>query len=250
MGVNNYDDVPVVVDELNLILLIDNSYSMEGSRISQVNNAIPDIKRKLKQIADDNGVTIKVRIIAFSDEAVWKVGSVSDGVDIADLVWSDLGVVGGTSTNKAIRAANDVLHTKNLVSDPSDMRVLRPVVILITDGYCNPNDHADYVAAIDEMKKRLSGNSGKDKITRIAIGVEDFNRKELEEFASLARQKDSGSNKATEPLIFEVDKTDDLGHVIEWVVPTSIVGTINANEGGNDNPIEFPTDPDEDDDIL
>lgn len=246
----NYDDnINVTPDQLNLILLIDNSYSMVGSRIAQVNNAIPDIKRKLSKIAEDNGVVLTIRVIAFSDEAVWKVGAPEAGVNIDDLIWQDLDVVGGTSTNKAVREANKALHTKYLVANETNMRVLRPVVILITDGYCNPGDHADYLAAIDEMKHRLTKDPNKDKITRIAIGVEDFNRKELEEFASLAKAKDVGSREQLKPLIFEVDSTDELGSVIEWLVPTSIVNTINAGTE-DDAVVVFPVDPDDDDDIL
>ena len=247
---NNYDEqAQVTQDQLNLILLIDNSYSMEGSRMAQVNNAIPDIKKKLSKIAEDNGVNLMVRIIAFSDDAVWVAGSPEQGVKIEDLVWSDLGVVGGTSTNKAVREASKALHAKHLTSGQNNMRILRPVVILITDGYCNPSDFNDYLAAIGEMKQRLTNDPTKDKITRIAIGVEDYNRDQLEAFASLAKPKDVGSKEQPKPLVFEVDNTDDLGNVINWLVPTSIVNSIVAGTESEDLP-PFPVDPDDDDDIL
>ena len=96
-------------EELNLILLIDNSYSMNGKRISQVNQSIPVLKDNLIDIADQEDVDLKVRITAFSDKAVWKVGTVERGEDIGSVVWEELDVVGETATAAAIREANKAL---------------------------------------------------------------------------------------------------------------------------------------------
>lgn len=229
----------ITKEELNLILLLDNSYSMNGGRITQLNNAIPTLKNSLMKVADDECVDLKVRIIAFSDDAVWKVGSVEKGEDVASIVWKDLDVVGGTSTPKAIREANKSLRMQYMGA-----HALRPVVILVTDGYCNPGEHADYLKAIEEMKKRLAGNTGKEKVTRIAIGVEDYRRDELVEFASEGIISD-----VQQPLVFEIDKATDLGKVINWVTVTSMVSTITD---GDEEVVDLG-DPDwgeDDDDIL
>ncbi len=231
----------ITKEELNLILLLDNSYSMYNGRITQLNNAIPTLKNSLMKVADDECVDLKVRIIAFSDDAVWKVGSVEKGEDVASIVWKDLDVVGGTSTPKAIREAN-----KSLRKQYMGAHALRPVVILVTDGYCNPGEHADYLKAIEEMKKRLAGNTGKEKVTRIAIGVEDYRRDELVEFASEGIISD-----VQQPLVFEIDKATDLGKVINWVTVTSMVSSITD---GDEEVVDLG-DPDwgeddDDDDIL
>lgn len=231
----------ITKEELNLILLLDNSYSMCNGRITQLNNAIPTLKNSLMKVADDECVDLKVRIIAFSDDAVWKVGSVEKGEDVASIVWKDLDVVGGTSTPKAIREAN-----KSLRKQYMGAHALRPVVILVTDGYCNPGEHADYLKAIEEMKKRLAGNTGKEKVTRIAIGVEDYRRDELVEFAS-----EGIISGVQQPLVFEIDKATDLGKVINWVTVTSMVSSITD---GDEEVVDFG-DPDwgeddDDDDIL
>lgn len=234
------DSNGLIINTIHLILLIDNSYSMKGSRIAQVNNAIPQIKRKLRMIAESNDVCISVRVIAFSDEPVWVVGSAEQGVPIEDFVWKDLDVVGGTSTNLAVREAAKALHRKNLTT-AENAKILRPVVILITDGYCNPNDHNDYLLAIDELRHCLAGNSGKDKITRVAIGVANYKSSELEEFASLSQPSDSGADEKSKPLIFPVIDAEELGKVIEWVVPTSIVNSILSGEEQSPFPA-FPSD--------
>ena len=215
-------------ETLNLILLLDNSYSMKDARISQLNNAIPTLKNNLIQVAEENNVDIKLRIISFSDMPEWKVGTITEGEDIKSVVWTDLKENNDTFTDLAILEANKALKKEYLGS-----HALRPIVILITDGNCNLNRHDKYLRAIEEMKKSLSGNSGKDKVTRIAIGVEDYNIDELEEFASkgILNESDDESSQELEPLVFKIDKASDISKVINWVAETSLFSSINADEG-------------------
>ena len=237
MGVR---DGIITKDELNLALLLDNSYSMVNGRIAQLNSAIPTLKNSLIKVAKENNVDLKLRVIAFSDEAKWIVGNEKEGEDIEAVTWKDLAVVGGTATNKAIRAINKALSKKNLGA-----HALPPVVILVTDGNCNREDHDDYLKAIEELKKRLAGNTGKEKVTRIAIGVEGYNRAELEEFASVGRISD-----VEQPLIFDVDKATDLGKVINWVAVTSILSSITEEEDIIDlGDPDWGEDEDDEDDI-
>ena len=205
----------VVIDELNMIFLLDNSYSMSDGRITQLNNAIPLLKESLGKVAEAKKISLKLRIIAFSDEPIWKVGSVESGEEISSIIWQDLDVVNETYTATAIREANKALKV-----DYIGRRALRPVVILVTDGNCT-EDHSQYLKAIDEMKRKLAGNTGKEKVTRIAIGVADYNKKELEEFAS---EGIIGEEKR--PLVFEVDDTTKLSEVINWVALTSMMSSI------------------------
>lgn len=219
----------ITKEELNLILLIDNSYSMNGKRISQVNQSLPVLKDNLIDVANQENVDLKIRIIAFSDEAIWKVGTIERGEDINSVVWEELNVVGETATASAIREANKALKKAYLGS-----HALRPVVVLITDGYCT-EDHSEYLAAIKELKERLSGKSGKEKVMRVAIGVEGFKRDELVEFASEGFVMDE-----MQPLVFPVDEPEKLSKVINWVTVTSILSSITDD---GENPPVF--DPDE-----
>lgn len=206
----------VTKEVLNLFILLDNSYSMIGMRINQVNSAMETLKKSLMKIAEDNGVEIMIRVISFSDEAVWRIGTVVDGVDITQMEWHDIAVDNQTCTNKAIREVNKALNAKYI-----GKHALRPVVILITDGYCNKEDHDDYLLAIEEMKKKFSGNTAKEKVTRIGVGVMDHNEAELVEFAS--RGLVAGE---LVPLTFNIDKVTDIGKVIDWVTVTSILSSI------------------------
>lgn len=232
----------LVKEELNLILLLDNSYSMHyDGRMAQLNNAIPELKDELIKLAEDECVNVKLRVIAFSDEAVWKVGSAVQGEDINDVVWKELEVVGGTSTPKAIYEAAKALKKEYLGSHS-----LRPVVILVTDGYCNPGEHDEYLKAIDKLKKCLSGSTGKEKVTRMAIGVMDYNKDELIEFASEGIISD-----VKQPLVFEVAKATDLGKIINWTAVTSLYSSVNGDTNGDDEVVDLgdPDWGDDDDDI-
>lgn len=215
-------------EELNLILLIDNSYSMNGNRINQVNQSLPVLKDSLIEVANENDVDLRIRIIAFSDEAIWKVGTVERGIDINSVVWEELKVIGETATASAIREASKALKQAYLGS-----HALRPVVVLITDGFCT-EDHSEYLAAIKELKARLAGNSGKEKVMRVAIGVEGFRRDELVEFASEGFVMDE-----MQPLIFPVDEPEKLSKIINWVTVTSILASITDD---GDSPPVFDQD--------
>lgn len=167
---------------LNLIFLLDRSRSMQGAKIAQVNQAIPKIKKFLMDIAENDEVNIKLRILAFNAEPQWIVGTVEHGVDIEDLFWSDLTAENISSVSKAIREASKVLSMRYLCFG----RIFHPIVILITDG--NYSDEQDeYQNAVEEMKKKLVGTSCKEVVVRIALGVGDYNRQELEKFASKRR---------------------------------------------------------------
>ena len=230
----------ITKDELNLILALDNSYSMVNRRIAQLNSAIPALKNSLIELCKEHNVDLKVRIIAFSDDVEWLAGSTEHGEDIETITWKDLDVVSGTATNKAIRAIN-----KSLTKNHLGAHALPPVVILVTDGNCNRQDHADYVAAIGELKKRLAGSTGKEKVIRVAIGVDGYNRQELEEFASVGTIAD-----VEQPLIFDVDKSTDLGKVINWVTVTSIYSSITDDDDIIDlGDPDWGDDEDDDDDI-
>ncbi|MCQ2372697.1 MAG: VWA domain-containing protein [Phascolarctobacterium sp.] len=209
----------LTTENLNLIMLIDRSGSMEGERIDQVNQALAEMKRSLIQIADEENVSIKVRVITFSDNPEWIVGDTTAGVDVNDMQCPTIYADGWTKTDYAICEANNSLKKEYLGA-----HALRPVVILITDGGCT-NPHGDYLAAIEQMKRKLAGNTGKEKVTRIAIGVQDYNEQELVEFASIGLYHD-----IEQPLVFGVQNVNEIRKVINFVAVSSMYSSIMDNQ--------------------
>ena len=61
--------------KFNIILLVDTSRSMQGERIGQVNQAISDISKYLKDMQLENAnVDFYISILDFSTEAKWHQG--------------------------------------------------------------------------------------------------------------------------------------------------------------------------------
>ena len=60
----------IAKQKLNIIVLVDCSKSMQGERITQVNNALRDIKTHLINMQDENSnVDFYMTVITFSTEA-------------------------------------------------------------------------------------------------------------------------------------------------------------------------------------
>jgi Mg-chelatase subunit ChlD len=69
-GIMNRDRV--AKQKFNIILLVDTSRSMQGSRIGQVNQAISDISKYLKDMQIENtNVDFYISILTFATEAKW-----------------------------------------------------------------------------------------------------------------------------------------------------------------------------------
>lgn len=177
-----------------IIFAVDTSASMAGRRLFQLNAALQELTCMLENLADQMEVQLSIRLIEFNTEARWLVGGLESGVDHLDIFFSEAS--GGTNTADALKLVKDVMTHRNLSSScPS--RYLKPVVILITDGYSiNPQETAE---VIEELKKSPMGR----KMVRVAFIIGDEMISEVEKFASLADEK---------PLIFKVD---DLGHIPE-----------------------------------
>ena len=61
----------IAKQQLNVIILVDTSKSMQGKRISQVNMALRDIKTHLTEMQDENAnVEFCITVIPFSNDGL------------------------------------------------------------------------------------------------------------------------------------------------------------------------------------
>lgn len=214
-------------DCLNIIFLLDTSGSMIGSRIDQLNYAMPEALQALKKVAISEEVDAFVRIIEFNSTAAWIMGTDSAGVSIEDAAnaWKNLTARGGTDTAGAIKLSLDALHTSFLGT-----RNYLPVVILLTDG--ESNNFAETQNATELLKKALAGNTGKEKVMRVAVGVQDYKESELVAFASLGTIDDgTGEPRTNVPLVFKVDNIGDLANILKSVAVSSLYSAMGGNNG-------------------
>ena len=104
------------------------------------------------------------------------------------------------------------------------------MVILITDG--DSNNFAETQNATELLKKALAGDTGKEKVMRVAVGVEKYNETELLSFASLGTIEDgTGEPRTNVPLVFKVDSIGDLANILKSIAVSSLYSAMGGNNG-------------------
>lgn len=142
---------------LPVILLLDVSGSMKGSKIQNLNDAVRSMLGTFRDT--ENGETeIHVAIITFGAEVKLHQPLAS----VSDATWTDLSASGGTPLGTALKMAKAMIEDKNTV--PS--RAYRPTVVLVSDG--RPGDSWNEALA-DFIK---DGRSSKCDRMAMAIGAD------------------------------------------------------------------------------
>ncbi|MBQ6490259.1 MAG: VWA domain-containing protein [Solobacterium sp.] len=201
---------------LSLVLLTDKSKSMKGEKIDQLNHAIQESAVMASETAEEKDIDLILRIIEYSNQARWAVGDQKNGVDRLDS-FEPLVAGGLTNTAAAIDLAATICHPEILGE-----RSLKPVFILITDGYSN--DPGKTFESIESFKKTLPSRSGADnKMIRIALGVKGANEEELKAFASRGTIVHSdGTVEENVPFVFHCDEISALRGLLKNLTETSI----------------------------
>jgi uncharacterized protein YegL len=218
--------------QLNLLYLLDTSGSMIDEPINQLNLAMEDAIKVAEEAALEKEVQLLIRVIEFNNDAKWIFGDTKYGVEHID--WVPLSASGGTNTASAIKLAQSVMHREFLGE-----RNFKPIVILISDGLSN--DPQSTLEAISELKSSLksSTNVSKDKIIRIAIGVQDANKEELISFASVGTIISENSVETDIPFVFNIDKIDLLKDILKQATVSSINSCLNAGVDETDQEVKL-----------
>ncbi len=114
---------------LPVVLLLDESSSMNGEKISNLNDAVRDMLNTFGD-AENSEVEIHVAIITFGSQ----VRLHQPLACASSIQWRDLSADGMTPLGTALQMAKAMIEDKDIV--PS--RAYRPTVILVSDGA--PND--------------------------------------------------------------------------------------------------------------
>ncbi|MCR5629708.1 vWA domain-containing protein [Eubacterium sp.] len=232
----------------NLFFLLDLSGSMTmNGRLNQINDAIPDVLGAVQKKVAQLEVSASVRIIYFNSSSDYIMGSAEKGVDLTTAIsqWKDVSAGSSTRTGLAIEKVIEAMHTRYLLVDGDmDSVINAPVVILFTDGECNDSFKPEFKEKINELKSKRRTKSGKETILRIAIGVNDANKEELEEFASVwptVVGYDSEGNPKVEDKkqVYMIDDAEDITDLLSNLTVSSVVSTSTPpveDENGNEKP--------------
>lgn len=200
---------------------------MSGPKIATLNQAIRESIPVIRDTARKNQARALMRAIRFSTEAEWHVGP--DAVPVDQFSWPELGTHAMTATAKAIR----MLASELTMEKMPPKRGLRPVAVLISDGFYTDTKE-EYEAAIASLTIE---NWGK-KLIRIVIGIKsgavaDYDCEELAKFVD----DDTKSNFAREGRhpVLEAGNPEELTHFIKWV-STEVMGAATSGKTGTDEP--------------
>lgn len=151
---------------LPVVLLLDVSGSMHGSKIENLNEAVKDMLGTFCD-TENNETEIHVAIITFGAEVKLHQALTSS----SNIAWRDLSASGGTPLGTALKMAKAMIEDKSVV--PS--RAYRPTLVLVSDG--RPTD--DWKQPLEDFTK--DGRSSKCDRMAMAIGA-DADREVLGKF--------------------------------------------------------------------
>ena len=142
--------------QLHVILALDCSGSMRGSKIASLNYAIRAALPELRNVAADNPeVDVRLRAVQFATDVSWHI---AEPVPVDSLEWTDLMADGETNMGAAL-----ALIAGNLSQTTLPGRQLPPVLVLASDGYPSDDIEAGLAA--------LLGSYYGERAIRVAIAI-------------------------------------------------------------------------------
>lgn len=146
---------------LHILLMIDVSGSMAGTRIEQVNYALENIVKTMRN-REDLYSAVKIGIMEFADKAVWVTPR---PVPMEDYVFTPIQAQKWfTAYENAFFELEKKLHKAEFMN-PDLGEYFAPLILFITDG--EPTDEKEYPAALDKLKS----NKWFQKSAKYAIAV-------------------------------------------------------------------------------
>lgn len=199
----------VAARTMALFYLFDQSGSMSGTKIGQVNYAMKDIPKIIKDVADGApNANIVIAAASFSNDVNWITPQPVSPDEFMN-IWHDISAGGLTSLGAALRSLNEKMSRKAFLGD-NPMGYLAPGIILLSDG--EPTD--DWETPLRELRK----NNWFKAAVKVAFAVgEDANKDILGEVC--------GSKEA----VVSIDDPEKIRQYIKFVTATvSKTGTTSS----------------------
>ncbi len=199
----------VAARTMALFYLFDKSGSMSGTKIAQVNYAMKDIPKIIKDVADSApNANIQVAAATFSTNVNWLTPKPLTPDEFIGQ-WHDIHAEGLTSLGAALRSLNEKMSRKGFLGD-NPMGYLAPGIIILSDGA--PTD--EWEKPLEELKK----NNWFKSATKVAFAVGDDADQDV-----LA--KVCGSKEA----VVSIDDPEKIRQYIKFVTATvSKTGTTSS----------------------
>ncbi len=152
------------------VLLLDTSYSMEGSPIKELNEGLHSFKA---EVSTDSLASkrVEVSVVTFGGQ----VNVLNDFTTMDEFSPPDLTASGDTPMGQAISIALDMIDKRKSDYKNNDMQYYRPWVFMITDGA--PTDDWSHAAS------RVRQEEDDKRMIFFAVGVENADMNTLSQIA-------------------------------------------------------------------
>ncbi len=192
-----------------LFYLFDKSGSMTGTKIGQVNYAMKDIPKIIKEVADSApNANIAVAAATFANDVEWITAKPLTPEEFIGQ-WHDMQPEGVTRLGAALKSLNEKMSRRAFLGD-NPMGYLAPGIIILSDGA--PTD--EWEKSLAELKK----NNWFKCATKVAFAVGDDADKDV-----LA--KICGSDEA----VISINDPEKIRQYIKFVTATvSKTGTTSS----------------------
>ena len=135
--------------QLNIMFIIDQSGSMEGSSISAVNHAIRDIISIIPDIESDTAdVDILLNVLLFSDGAHWLS---QEFIPASQFKWIDLEANGSTNLTACYDELSKKIRRVSSGGMMPDFGGVAPIMILMTDGLPTSQNWQDSLKRLEKV---------------------------------------------------------------------------------------------------
>lgn len=125
---------------MQLYLLLDTSGSMDGAKISALNDSMENIIVDLQEKAN-HGNDINLSVLSFSKNIKWMYDK---PINILDFTWNPLTASGMTSLGKAC------CELANVISTHAEIQGEKIIIILLSDG-CPTDDYEEGIFQLHKL---------------------------------------------------------------------------------------------------
>ncbi len=183
-----------------VFFLIDQSGSMDGTKIGSVNHAMGETIPELRKLVEDNAdANLNIAVLLFSNGAKWLT---PEPVNIDDFHWNNIDADCVTDFDDALKKLNEKLNRTENGFMKGASESFAPAFILMSDGQSTTGYHSELI------KLKNNGWFKNGTKTAIAIG-NDADKAMLADF--------TGNSES----VIEVHNAKDLAKVIKFVSITS-----------------------------
>lgn len=203
----------VSVRTMAMFYLFDCSGSMAGTKIGQVNYAMKDIPKIIKDVSDSApNANITVAAASFSNNVAWITPKPQTPDEFID-TWKDMRAEGLTSLGAMLESLNEKMSRSAFLGE-NPMGYLAPGIVILSDG--EPTD--EWRDALERLQK----NNWFKNAIKIAFAVgDDANRSVLAEITG------------TDEAVIAIDNPEKIRDYIKFVTAVvSKTGTTNQDTAG------------------